>query len=453
MALRLVRSSRNRFYLGLALALACAGCGPSSLLDDVANVPTPVDPPLVCGVNPPSDPFALERESCQFRRGASPEQTLGLPTRLASELPIRHVIVIMRENRSFDHLFGKLHDVGNPEIEGVPNTYQNLDLSGNIVRPFHLSTTCLGADPDHQWGAMHLGINGGAMTGFVASAAYSTNTDGHFVMGYYEETDLPFYYWLAKNYAVGDKHFASLASGTFPNRNFLTLGTNAGIQSTGLNTFPSPDTPSIFRALLAAQLSWGVYTDGSPLSGAFGWNAQSPGVHPFQEILDRLDQGTLPSVAFVDGRDNIDDDHPDADLQHGERWLKTIYEHAIHSPQWSRLAIVWTYDEGGGFADHVPPPLGCAASDSESDMIARERGPRVPLVVISPWAKRGSVSHTVRDHTAITRFIEALFGLPALTARDANSDALFDMFDFSCDQDLKPLEAPEVGTGGCRVSK
>ncbi|HEY2369107.1 MAG TPA: alkaline phosphatase family protein, partial [Polyangiaceae bacterium] len=160
-----------------------------------------------------------------------------------------------------------------------------------------------------------------------------------------------------------------------------------------------------------------------------------------------LDQGTLPNVAFVDGIENVEDDHPEADLQRGEAWTKSIIDHALTSPEWQRLAIVWTYDEAGAFADHVPPPNGCLALPSSSPFTLM--GPRIPLAVISPWAKRGYVSHVVHDHTAITRFIETLFDLPALTARDANSDALLDMFDFTCGRDLSVPPAPNPGTGGC----
>jgi phospholipase C len=115
------------------------------------------------------------------------------------------------------------------------------------------------------------------------------------------------------------------------------------------------------------------------------------------------------------------------------------------------MAIIWTYDEAGGFADHrAPSPTnGCAATPSDSPFTAL--GPRIPLVAISPWAKPHYVSHVQHDHTAITRFIETLFDLPALTGRDANSDALLDLFDFSscAPKLLTPPPAPDVGTGGC----
>jgi phospholipase C len=112
--------------------------------------------------------------------------------------------------------------------------------------------------------------------------------------------------------------------------------------------------------------------------------------------------------------------------------------------------MIWTYDEGGAFFDHGPPPKGCALS-GRTDWPFPEFGVRIPLVAISPWAKRHYVSHVAHDHTAITRFIEAIFDLPALTARDANSDALMDLFDFSCGRDMTaPAGEPAAGTGGCK---
>src|SRR5262249_19014521 len=158
-------------------------------------------------------------------------------------------------------------------------------------------------DPDHQWAAMHLQVGqDGAMDGFARSAAQSTGTDGHFVLGYYDQTDLPFYYWLASTFALDDRHFPSVRSGTFPNRNFLLLGTADGVQSTG-GGYPRASTPTIFNLLDQAGVTWGVYSDGSLLSGTLNWKLTHPGTHHFRDFLDALDQGgvALPQVAFVDG--------------------------------------------------------------------------------------------------------------------------------------------------------
>jgi phospholipase C len=170
------------------------------------------------------------------------------------------------------------------------------------------------------------------------------------------------------------------------------------------------------------------------------------------EFRTALQNGTLPSVAFVDGFPDVEDEHPTGDVQRGEAWTRDIYTAAVASPLWPSLAIVWTYDEAGGFADHVPPPnKACIARPAvAADQEFFELGVRVPLAVISPYARPHYVSHVVQEHTAVTRFIEVVFGLPALTSRDANSDALLDMFDFGCPPALMhPPAPPPAGTGGC----
>jgi phospholipase C len=292
---------------------------------------------------------------------------------------------------------------------------------------------------------MTAGVNDGAMDGFVRNAARTTGTDGHFVMATYEQADLPFYYFLGSTFALADRHFAPVQSGTFANRNFMLFGFNAGAVDTGI-VYPPPNTPSLLHLLMNGGWTWGSYSDDVPFEASLGWSKKEPGAHTMQELYDALDQGTLPNVAFVDAVEDVTDDHPTADLQKGEAWVKTIYEHALASPQWQRLAIVFTYDEGGGFPDHVAPPSACAAVPGSP---FTGLGPRVPLVLISPWAKRGYVSHVEEDHTAITRLIASLFDLPALTARDANSTALLDLFDFGCSRDLSIPAAPAPGTGGC----
>jgi phospholipase C len=420
----------------------------------IRTMKTPADPPLVCDVTVPVE-HVSERAACTFKARARAGDTLGISAELSKKIPIRHVIVVMLENRSFDHLFGRLHDQGQPESEEIPGTYFNRDLYGVPVAPFHATTTCIDADPGHQSMSMLTCVNGGAMDGFVRNAATTSlkddkpfDTDGHYVMATYEQADLPFYYWVASTYALSDRHFAPMVSGTFGNRNFFMFGSPAGVVDSGIS-FPDPSTNSIFRELMSAGFTWGAYSDdeAGPLSTTLNWKPTDPGAHPIKDIYDALDHGTLPSVAFVDATEEVNDDHPVGDLHHGEKFLKDLHDHATASPQWGRLAIFWTYDEGGGFPDHVRPPKGCEESPGSP---YTDLGVRVPLVAISPWAKKNSVSHVPHDHTAITRFIETVFDLPAMTARDANSDALMDMFDFSCGRDLTPpAGAPAPGTGQC----
>jgi phospholipase C len=431
------------------MLLLIAACDPQKAdwgLDAIRTMATPPDDPsLACGAAIPADTQADARARCAFASGARPADTLGGDARA---FPIRHVIVVMKENRSFDHLLALLHDRGQPGTDAIPAGYANPDAHGAAVAPFHATTTCWPWDPGHQADSVRVSLDGGKMDGFVRNAAATTSSDGHFAASYYDDTDLPFYYFLAGTFALDDRHFAPLATGTFANRNFMLFGTHAGVVDTGIAYAP-PSTPSIFHLLMNAGWTWGAYTDGAPFSEALDWSSDDPGVHTLPELFDALDHGTLPNVVFVDGKENVEDDHPTADLQAGEAWLKPIYDHVVASPEWPRIAMIWTFDEVGGFADHVPPPAGACAPDPVHEPFAG-LGPRVPLVVISPWAKRNYVSHVVEDHTAITRFIEAVFDLPALTGRDANSTALFDLFDFTCGRDLTVPAAPAAGTGGCK---
>lgn len=417
--------------------------------EGVNDIPTPADDPARCGASLPDDPFATERAACRYVRGDSARTSLGISPEQAARIPIRHVIILMKENRSFDHLLGRIHRRGQPNADGAPDTFSNLDLNGNAVLMHNAGTTCINHDPGHQQAEMIEGINGGKMDGFVTSAAKSTGTDGHFAMTYNDEPELPFNYFLAKTYALNDRHFQSIASGTSANRTFLVAADALGVINTGI-LFPSPDHVTIMEILSAHKVSWAAYTDGLPFDGSLGWNKDAPGVHSQKEFLDALDNGTLPSVSFVDAVGEVTDDHPIADLQAGEVWLRDVYQHIVKSPQWPYLAVLLTYDEGGGFADHVPPPRACKSTlDSPFDTL----GVRVPFIAISPWAKRNFVSHVVQDHTAILRFVEAIFNLPALSGRDANSPALFDLFDFSCGRDLSIPAAPAPGSGGCDAGR
>jgi phospholipase C len=272
---------------------------------------------------------------------------------------------------------------------------------------------------------MHDGWDQGKMDGFVKSAAIS-GSNGHFAMGYYDGTDIPFYYWLANNYAIADRYFGSTLGGTWANRDYLYAGTSDGVTDTGQAAITAR---TIYDALTDAKVGWAVYTDGDVRQNCLGWTDSHAGVATNAALLKALADGSLPPVSFADPGP-LQDEHPTANLNDGENWIRQIYQAAVASPLWNQLAIVFTYDESGGLADHVPPPSACLASP---DQTAFDRyGVRVPAFVISPWARPHYVSHVVHDHTSTLRLVEALFDLPALTGRDANADALLDMFDFTC---------------------
>jgi phospholipase C len=444
--------------LTLAFGLAALACQPPPKTGGIvpggwdAGAPEAgVDEAGQCVTPVVTDPLAAARTACGFTAGQRVTETLPIAEVDRARIPIKHVVVVMKENRAFDHLLGALHASGQERVEPIPASFTNQDKNGVAVSPFHLATTCINSDPGHQWAEMHRQVNGGAMDGFVANGADTTGSDGHFVMGYYDAGDLPFYYWLANTFAINDRHFASARSGTWPDRNFLLLGTADGISCTYCG-LPNPQTRTIFDELDAAGVSWGAFTDSDPFDGSLGWESSHRGVHSFEDFQNRAHDGTLPAVSFVDGIAFIQDEHPTADVQVGEKWTRIVYQAVREGAAWSSTAMIWTYDEAGGFADHVAPPNeACVARPGNSlDTPFVELGVRIPLVVISPYARPHYVSHVVQDHTAITRFIEAVFGLPALTSRDANSDALLDMFDFGCPPALLDVpEAPTAGMAGC----
>ena len=308
--------------------------------------------------------FANQREECFFEAGALPTQTLGVDTTTASQLPITHVIVRMQENRSYDHLLGRLFERGQPNAEAIPNDFHNIDLEGTAVAPFHLNSTCLEADPPHQWNANHEQWNMGMLDGFIRSAAVD-GSDGHYTMGYYDETDLPFLYWAAKTFAISDRYFAASLGGTWSNRNFLYTGSAHGVK----NTFDRviSDARTVFDQLDEANIAWGVYVDGrlSPRQDTLGWNGETNGVYPFEQFIEKLRMGTLEPVAFVDtAPGSPNDEHPPYDVQNGDRWTRQIYEEARQSPLWSKLAIFLNYDNGGGaLRSCTTPRCMCPCSD------------------------------------------------------------------------------------------
>ena len=418
------------------LSLTLLACSSSSAV----TPPAPDAGPTGCGLDTAAtDPVSAKRAACNFAAGASVADSLGLSAEARAKIPITHVVIVMQENRSFDHMLG-----AGKGWDGVSAAFTNPDAKGDPVAPFHMTgaTGCVPADPPHQGAAMLAGWNLGAMDGFVKSAAIS-GSDGHFVMGYYDEADLPFYYFLARTFATSDRYFSSALAGTWGNRDYLYAGTSDGITDTGVGILTKR---TVFDALDDAQVGWGVYTDGLPRQDSLGWTKAHAGVHAFNAFLQALADGSLPAVSFVDPGGS-QDEHPAGDVHGGEVWGHRIVEAATQSSLWKELAIFYTYDESGGLADHVAPPAACLASPDQTRF--DHLGIRVPFYLVSPWARMGYVSHQSHDHTSVLRFVEALFDLPALTGRDANADALLDMFDFKCGRDLTPPVLPAAGPTHC----
>lgn len=367
--------------------------------------------------------------------------------------PIEHIIVIMQENHSFDQYFGELAKPSfyGSEVEGLAQPKFNLDKNGLAVSTYHESKLCP-IDPDHTWDAEHTSWNGGANDGFV-------RTNGPEIMGHYDETDLPYYYALANQFAVGDHYFCAALTQTFPNRFFLMTGTSFGHIR---NDLPDPQVQfaqkTIFDVLNQYHVSWKYYKDEPGYIGFFQplYIANPEKMGLVADFAKDLKSDSLPQVLFIDSSSDGEDEHPSGNIQEGQKFVAARMRELIASPQWRNSVLFLTYDENGGFFDHVAPPQACAPDDIPPLLRAGDqpgsfatRGFRVPFVAISPYVKRHYVSHHIYDHTSILKFIETKFNLPALTVRDANADGLTDFFDFQ--NPVFSVNLPDAGMDQSRM--
>ncbi len=426
------------------------------------------------------------------------------PTKAAgtvnTALPFDHVIVVMMENHSFDNYFGMLPLRGQPRAEGfrfdgkgVP-TNSN-PLQGGYQHAFHLQGTCQPGSVTQNWNSTHKQIDGNRMDGFAATATSA--------MGYWDESDLPFYYSLAKTFCLGNRCFASAPCQTYPNRRFLYTGTAQGMISTDSSTFsmPPPANGTLMDMLSKYGVSWKSYFTDLP---ALAIVPQTLENHPLnfatiaQFYLDCL-AGTLPAVSFVDPEFNIvstvgsplfdalngvvdkipglpadvvtliqslntkvnaqgaSEENPD-DVAIGEAFVASVVQAVMASPNWARTLLVWTYDEHGGYYDHVPParvakPDGIPPTLGSTDIPGGYdiTGLRVPTVVVSPYSKPNAVTEVMHDHTSIIATIAEKWNLPALTYRDAQANTLLDFLDLASPPAfLTPptLAAPAMATLG-----
>ena len=465
----------------LSFALGPVGCKSSSTPADTTadggdgtDTRPPTPPEWDRSVTRPDDGAAKSsRTACTFARGSLPAETLGKGTPVDKDIPIETIIVIMQENRSFDSYFGHLGKyAGRADIESAPDTTTLPDKAGGTSGTNayqHAPHVCF-LDTNHEWAGSHLEYNGGKNDGFVEAnqgfgeSSLKNPTPDLFAgarsLWWYDERDIPFYYELAKTFGVADHYHCSLLGPTWPNRMYLYSATSFGRTSNvfpDLTSYPFPgNDATIFDELEKRHVDWNIYNANSPGAAVVvgtsildRWG-RNP-LHSIAEFMDAAAAGKLPSVVFIDpylGAEGVDrsDEHPPADIQVGQKFVSDIVHALFKSPQWKKSALFLTYDENGGVYDHVAPPTACAPDTTPPKLEKGDTTPggfdrlgfRVPLVVVSPYAKKGYVSHVQYDHASITRFIQAKFKLPALSARDANAEAPFDMFDFSAPQFADP---------------
>jgi phospholipase C len=335
---------------------------------------------------------------------------------------IDHIVVVTMENRSFDHFLGWL-----PNADGRQSGLTYKDANGAPHASYDLGHDfegCGHQDPNHSYSGSRVAYDNGSMDGFLRAGKNDI-----FSIGYYSNTEVPFYAALARNFLVCDRYFASILGPTFPNRMFLwsaqtdRLGDDVQLSS----------LPTIFDRLQSAGVSHKYYFNNLPYLAFWGLKYISS-TALFSEFLTSAAAGTLPAVSFVDPRYTVlddsmgNDDHPHANIRNGEAFLSEIYRAVATGPAWAKTVLIITFDEWGGFFEHVAPPRVTPANphDLDTDQVNGQvlLGFRIPAVIVSPFTvntqEMPMVTHTVFDHTSILKLLEWRWGLQPLTQRDAS---------------------------------
>lgn len=403
---------------------------------------------LAVGTDPLRSLDAAAATPAAAPQRATPGSILSHP---ASECPIDTVVVVMMENRSFDHYLGWLGDDADYLDTGRRRYGSTFRVDGRVRQNYvdangkRVSTRpasayerekvetrgCSFRDPGHSWTRARLQRD----HGFLAPG---TGNDT-FALSYYRAEDLPVYAALARRFTVFDHWHSSILGPTFPNRQYLLSAQSEGRKN---DTHGTPagifHAETIVDRLAAAHVPVAYYNTNVPLLALWGIDRMAPFIRSLDRFFEDAASGRLPNVAFVEphfGGDTLrTDDHPRGDIGLGQRWIRDVFQAFAASPQWQRGAFIIVYDEGGGFFDHVRPPTFPDSRASTNDQNNFGQGGfRVPAFLASPYTQPGAVDHRRYDHTSIMRFLQWRFlGAPpegharhshwALTLRDRTAN-------------------------------
>ena len=355
-----------------------------------------------------------------------PSPDLALPPDLSEPLPsspsellagIDAVVVLMMENRSFDHYLGTLTSdaryPGTRRPDGLTGRESNPDASGKLIQVSKL-LTYEPKDPPHGWDSCHKQFGGGKNDGFVKEyIAHHGDKYGPDVMGFHDRSQLPYYYALADHFTVCDRWFASVMGPTWPNRFYLHAGSSGGKKDNSGFAIGGPTT--LWERLKQRGLTGKNYYAGPVPWYWAGYPGKLLSVNPtvkIDEFFKDCKNGTLPSLSIIDPDFLTNDDHPSHNIQLGQALIATLVSAVMQSPQWSKTLFVITYDEHGGFYDHVAPPK---LADDLADFT--QAGFRVPTLLIGPTVRQGFVDSTVYDHASVGATLRTRFGIENTSKR------------------------------------
>ncbi len=459
------------------------------------------------------------RHLSKLQPGQRPVPTLPAGSDLLPQ--IKHIVVLMMENHSYDNYLGMLRrgDGFTLGTDGQPAA-ENPNADGKMIRAYHApSTKQVDGVPCQSWAATHQQWAEGKMDGFVTSTQdVDPGADEKVGMSYWDERDLPFYYGLARTFPVADRWFSSCAGPTFPNRRFLIAGTANGlVDDLPLHLLDYPPAGTILDSLSRYGISWVNY---HPVSGdksqsrfrrlarhrrrvvkrrmkmatevfrdltdvqkdivftadlfPLGIGRHMLHVRGMDAFFEDAANGNLPAVSIVDPSfEEYSEENPQ-DIAKGESFAAEVIKHVMTGKGWPNTLLIWTYDEHGGYYDHVPPPEAvppddiegrCMAArpawlrllhkmivpkmvdDAENDGVQMRYdryGIRVPAVIVSPYSRPDFVLSDVLDHTSVLKLIEEKWNLPALTRRDAAAQSPLGALDLDAPPSfLEPPALPE----------
>ncbi|KAG6808773.1 hypothetical protein H0H92_002959 [Tricholoma furcatifolium] len=396
-----------------------------------------------------------------------PEGTDTLPE-------IEHIVFLMMENHSFDNFLGMVgRGDGLTKDSNSRVTNTNPYANGTIQHAFSMPNTCqLPSRPSQEWLASHNAYDNGTNQGFVRTPISSTIPDivGGVAMGYFTAEHLPFTYSLAEEFPIGDRWFCSVMSQTWPNRRYLIAGTSRGLTDDNTNlTAGYAPAGTIFNVLDEHNISWTNYAPDNDWTTISGNTPDFYGVNDFDTELKNhkdLDQfmvdailGNLSSFSFIDPNYGNQSQENPQNVVVGEALIAAVVDAIGKSPLWRKTLFILTYDEHGGYYDHVPPPPSLLPDEVPPSVLPGELlydgferlGFRVPSIIVSPYAKAGKyVSSVVYDHTSVLATLQRKWNLPSFTYRDANANDLLDFLDLEALANGKPTfpKMPPLAAAG-----